>query len=509
MSVRGKRRPKPGRRRRAGARTAAVATLACALGVLAILTTVVWTQAQTSTAGTLRFEHELHVPPLLEPRDDGAGRLAFELRARVGSSELRSGSRSETWGFNGAQLGPTLRARRGDRITVRVANDLPVATTVHWHGMHLPARADGGPHGSIEPGRSRTVRWRVDQPAATLWYHPHPHGATEEHVYRGLAGMFILDDAAAGRLDLPDAYGVDDFPVIVQDKRLDGRGRLSFDEDLISPLGRLGDTVLVNGTPDPHLRVTTTAVRLRLLNASTARSYAFGFADGRPLSLVATDGGLLPAALRRRRVQLSPGERAEVVVHVGPGERLVLRSFPPDLGDLGTFDARFSGAHDTLDILQLRAADRLRASPPPARTLVARRVPEDPERVRRFDLSGVSINGRRLHMGRIDEVVEVGTTELWELRNRTGTPHSFHVHGPRFWIDSIDGRPPPPDLRGPKDTVLVAPRTTVRIVTRFDDYVDPTTPYMFHCHLLRHEDRGMMGQLAVVADEGRRTSPRG
>lgn len=176
---------------------------------------------------------------------------------------------------------------------MRVRNALPEPTTLHWHGMHLPARADGGPHQTIAPGRKWEPSWTIDQPAASLWYHPHGLGSTEDHVYRGLAGMWIVDDPISRSLPLPQTYGVDNIPLILQDKRLDDAGRLDFGQGWISPIGRLGDDMLINGTYDPHLRVAHRRVRFRLLNASTARIYNIGFADARPFALVATDGGLL------------------------------------------------------------------------------------------------------------------------------------------------------------------------------------------------------------------------
>jgi len=268
---------------------------------------------------------------------------------------------------------------------------------------------------------------------------------------------------------------------------------------VISPIGRLGDEVLVNGTHDPHLEVGDTRVRLRLLNASTARIYDIGFADGREFSLVGTDGGLLEAPERMDRVQLSVGERVEIVVAVEPGENVVLRSFEPDPGT-NAFEGRFAGADDSFDLLELRAARELDASPELPARLVARQGPEpgDAIGVRRFALGNRDIDGVRMDMARIDEVVEVGDTEVWEVENTSGTPHNFHVHDVRFRILEYAGEPPPPALSGLKDTVYVPPGETVRFATAFEDYTDPAVPYMFHCHLLEHEDRGMMGQFIVV-----------
>jgi blue copper oxidase len=470
--------------------------VAGALVVAAVVGALVFRNARTSTEGTIAFDQPLRIPPLLAPRTDGAGRKVFDLRLQAGRTELLPGKPTSTWGINGPHLGPTLRASRGDTVLMRVRNTLRETTTLHWHGMHLPAAADGGPHQMIAPGETWTPTWRIDQPAATLWYHPHLMGATEDHVYRGLAGMWILDDPAAAELELPDAYGVDDIPLIVQDKRLDDAGRLDFGRAAISPTGRLGDDVLVNGTSRPYVAVRHERVRLRLLNGSTARVYDVGFADDRRFELIATDGGFLERPARLTRIKLSPGERAEIVVDVRPGERVVLRSFPPDLGT-DFFNERFSGGDDTLDLLEIRVADQLVPAPPVPDRLTDLDAPEvsAASRVRRFELSGSSrINGARMDMGRIDATVARGATEIWEVSNPGNTPHSFHVHDVRFRIFD----PPTPALSGLKDTVYVRPGARLRLAIRFGRYEDAKQPYMFHCHLLEHEDSGMMGQFVVA-----------
>jgi blue copper oxidase len=413
--------------------------LLVAVAAVAVVVAIAFMTADTSNVGKLRFANALRIPPVLEARDG-----VLDLRLQRGTTELLPGRPAETWGANGAILGPTLRAARGDRVRVRVRNELPEATTLHWHGMHLPAVADGGPHQPIRPGETWWPTWRIEQPAASLWYHPHPHPRTADHVYRGIAGMFIVDDPAAARLALPREYGVDDVPVIVQDKRIDDDGSLDESSDPFNPVGRLGDEILVNGTRDPHLDVAHRRVRLRLLNASDARVYNIGFSDDRAYDLIATDGGLLAAPHRTRRVQLSPGERAEIVVAFETGERVVLRSFEPELGT-DFFTSRFSGGDDTLDLLQLRAAERLAPAPPVPRRLAAIRGPSeaDATRTRRFALSSSSsINDVSMAMERIDQTVAAGTTEIWDVRNATGTPHNFHVHGVSF-ASSARTVPPP------------------------------------------------------------------
>jgi FtsP/CotA-like multicopper oxidase with cupredoxin domain len=457
--------------------------------------------APVSTVGEVEFDQELAIPPLADSHVTGDGTRVFDLTAQEGTTQLLPGKPTTAWGFNSSYLGPTLRAERGEQVRVDVRNELDVSTTVHWHGMHLPARFDGGPHQPIEPGETWSPSWRVDQPASTLWYHPHPHGETEDHVNRGLAGMFILDDPDSEVAQrLPHEYGVDDIPLIVQDKSLDDDGEIQSD--------RLGEDVLLNGSYGPYLEVTTQKVRLRLLNASVKRVFAFGFSDDREFAMVGSDGGLLPAPVRLNRVRLSPGERAEIVVSMQPGEDVVLRSYRPDLG-ANFLVERFNGGEDEFDVLQLRSADRLRPSPAtPAHLAPAPDLDVEGAEVRSFEMSGRQINGRSMDMSRIDETIELGDTEVWKVTNSDGEYHNFHVHDVQFEVLSVAGREPPPELAGWKDTIYLAPGLTVRLAMQFTDYADPDTPYMYHCHLLQHEDNGMMGQFVVVEPgEQARTPP--
>ncbi|MFF7788555.1 multicopper oxidase domain-containing protein [Streptomyces sp. NPDC007991] len=468
-----------------------------------------WTGADVSTVGKGSFTNELVIPSLAEPtRVKANGTKVFDLDMRAGEREFRPGKPTRTWGFNGAYLGPTLRAERGDKVEVRVRNSLDEPSTVHWHGMHLPARMDGGPHQMVDPGGVWSPHWTIDQPAATLWYHPHPHGRTERHVQRGLAGMFLVDDKKSSSLPLPKRYGVDDLPVIVQDVKFDG-AQFDYQHGLMQSVGFLGDRTMVNGTLDPYREVRDELVRLRLLNASTARVYSFGFDDNRRYAQIATDGGLLERPVQTDRLQLSPGERAEIVVRVRPGERTTLRSFPQDYGD--AWNTRFGGGDDSFDILQLRAAATLRPSPALPKRLGALEVPDgsDATRARFFELKKSGINGRKMAMDRVDETITRGVTETWTVRNNNGMPHNFHVHDVQFRVLEVNGRTPPPQLRGRKDTVFLPNGTTMKLAMRFDGPADPNTPYMYHCHLLSHEDQGMMGQFVVVEEGAKPGQPAG
>jgi FtsP/CotA-like multicopper oxidase with cupredoxin domain len=474
-----------------------VLTGGCAVFVVAQIV-----RLDRSNVGRVELTHPLAVPPVLDGRDDGTGTKVYDLRFQSGHRELLPGTTTATLGLNGSYLGPTLRASQGDRVRVNVTNGMGEDTTLHWHGMHLPAAMDGGHHQPIVPGAVWSPSWTIDQPAATLWYHPHPYGETAAQVWRGAAGLFLLDDDESGRLGLPHDYGVDDVPVIVQDRAFDPDGTFG-GGGFLSGDGMVGDQILVNGTWGPVFEATTERVRLRVLNASNTRVYNLGFTDDRHYDVIASDSGLLAAPVRTDRIEVAPGERVEIVVDVRPCDDVVLRSFPTDLG-LGALENRSDGADDTMDVLRLHGAARLAPSAP----VPERLVPVEPAKIpagaptRSFRFAGTSINAKTYDPGRDDAVATVDTDEVWTV-SATGGLHVFHLHDVRFRVIDIDGSPPPPLVAGWKDTIRLVPDRRFRLLVRFEDYADPTVPYMFHCHILRHEDQGMMGQVVVVPPGGR------
>ncbi len=233
---------------------------------------------------------------------------------------------------------------------------------------------------------------------------------------------------------------------------------------------------------------------------AVARVYNVGFDDDQTFQLIGTDGGLLERPHATRRVQISPGEGAEIVVRLAPGERPVLRSYAPELG-LNRFESRVAGGDDSFDLLQVRAAPDLRPGrvPPDRLAEVAGPAETDAVTTRHVELDGSSrINGRKMDLARTDFEVVVGTADVWEVRNGADVIHNFHIHDVQFRVLAYGDRPPPPQLDGWKDTVFLPPGRTARLLVQFTDYADPTTPYMFHCHVLLHEDSGMMGQFVVV-----------
>lgn len=448
--------------------------------------------SESRSGGGAGFPNPLRIPPLLQPEAGADGVKQFTLTMQGGGrSKFLPGKTTATWGVNGAYLGPTLRASRGDRVRMRVTNRLGEASTLHWHGMRLPAKMDGGPHQMIKPDATWTPEWTVNQPATTGWYHPHLHERTAMHVYRGLAGMIILDDSKEP--DLPHEHGVNDIPLIIQDKTFASDGQ--FDEDRVDSgtWGSLGNTILVNGTLGAQFTVTTQAVRLRLLNASNARMYRVGFTDNRTFHVVGTDGGLLERPAEVERVKISPGERVQIVVRFTPGEEVILNS----LGE--TAREASDPEEDDFELMKFVAAQQLAsaAALPSALGGASATALAPGARVRTFKLSGSEINDRDMDMARIDEVVPAGAHEIWEINN-TSYAHNFHVHEVQFRILEMNGAPPPAYQQGPKDTVFMAKNAKARLAVSFGSYVDPGSPYMYHCHILRHEDKGMMGQFVVV-----------
>ena len=459
-----------------------------------------------SNIGELKFLNPLAIPALAES-NVANGVRNFDLTLQTGSANLFPEGESETWGVNGSFLGPTLRARRGETVAIDLHNELPEATTIHWHGMHLPAIMDGGPHQMVDVGTTWSPTWTVEQPASTLWYHPHPHGKTANHVYRGIAGLFLIDDDEEAALDLPRTYGVDDIPLIVQDKRVkdDGDFDLSagsiLDEFTGAPsFGIRGDHILVNGTFDPSFTISTPIVRFRVLNGSNTRFYNLGFTDDRPFGLLATENGLIGGDLPElTRLLLGPGERVEILVEFAANDEVILRSFEQDL-DVAGVNGRQIGSQDTFDLVRFKApGDLVTSQGLPGSVLPPRdAIATDGATVRAFKLEGhTSINGEEMDMNRIDVVIPSGAIEIWEVESNSN-PHTFHIHGATFHVLDVDGREPEAHLRGPKDTVLVSPDHSVRLAVQFVTHINPDVPFMYHCHLLKHEDNGMMGQFVIV-----------
>ena len=433
----------------------------------------------------------LLIPELLEPTYDGEGVAHYDLRVGKSRHDYRQTALTDTYAYNGMSvLGPTFRLRTQDSVVISVTNGLDEVTTTHWHGADVPAEDDGGPHSLIEPGTTWVADFDVIQPAATLWYHPHVHGSTAEHVYRGAAGLIIIEDDNPAVAALPATYGVDDIPVIIQDRDFTEEGQLDFAIDG-GDNGNLYSTLTVNGTVNPYVEVPEGLVRLRLLNGSQARIYQLSI-EGADMTKIASDGGYLAGPVVIEQLVLAPGDRAEIVVNVGMESAALVDS------ELGR-------------VLELRPNGGVSSTGPlPAQLATIERISESEITVdRTFHMSDArnfwefdpkwAINGVRMDMRRIDVTVQLGDTERWTLSGGDGQ-HVFHPHQTQFQLLAINGEPPPPEESGWEDSVLVNDEREVVIAARFDTYAAEDTPYMFHCHILDHEDLGMMGQFLVVGE---------
>ena len=431
-------------------------------------------------------ENDLIIPPVLEHEDDEG--IVYNIEAQEGSTEFFDGYQTETYGYNGSFLGPVIRVNRGETVKIRTSNKLSDETTFHWHGLELPGEADGGPHQNLKSGESKIIEFKVDQEASTLWFHPHPEGKTSEQVYKGLAGLIYIDDENSKSLGLPSDYGVNDIPLIIQDKKFDDHKQLNY-QKAKNEDGTIGDALLINGTLNPKLTVNNEKVRLRILNGSNARNYTFKLSTGNSFVQIATDGGFLNKPVTLNEITLTPSERAEIIV------------------DFSGYDSASDVAlinEDETILLPFAINNQL---------IVSRNIPEslndfavtDEERnlpiSKKLELFGmgnmVTINGKQFDMERIDFTQKQGVTEIWEIYNKPdmmgGMIHPFHIHGTQFKIISVDGIEPPENEHGWKDTVAIQPGEKIKLAVKFKN----KGIYMFHCHVLEHEDNGMMGQVKV------------
>ncbi len=441
------------------------------------------------------------IPPLLEQD-------TMHLTVAPHTHQFYPGVNTPTFGVNGPFLGPTLVLHKGDTARLEVANQLTEETTMHWHGMHVPGEMDGGPHSIIAPGGTWLAEFPVKNPAGTYWYHPHPHMMTARQVNLGIAGMILVRDSDEAQLDLPRTYGIDDFPVVIQDRKFIPNGEM-----VLYPLG---DSVLVNGTPNAYLEAPAQVVRLRLLNGASARIFRLGFADGRNFPVIAGDGGLLPAPATTGRLMLGNGERAEILLDLNgmEGDTLVLMSYGNELDDPMPGSSNIlleSSALNGIAFPVLRIMVAAPTSDPVATipaSLVTIPAPSETTsvRTRTKTITGTGmvamgqfrINGQLMDMDVVNDTMIVGTNEVWHFVNNSNLAHPMHLHGVSFFVLERNGMPPPPWEQGPKDVVLVDAGEDVKLIVHFGELAGFDFPFMYHCHNLMHEDHMMMLQFSVI-----------
>lgn len=455
--------------------------------------TVGWLTSAGSPGGGFRpaaTGAPLRVPELLDSR---GGRLHVELTAAPGVA--LAGRDTEALGYNGTSPGPTLRVRPGDELSVRLTNRLEQPTNLHTHGLRVSPLGNGdNPFLRIEPGESFDYLFRIppDHPAGTFWYHPHRHGLVADQVSGGLAGALLVDRGA----DLPIER---DRVLLVTDTTMDAGGSVTEPGRMDRMMGREGELVLVNGQHRPTVSAATgTAQRWRVVNGCASRMLPLRLI-GHHLDLVALDGTFLPAPTGRERVMLAPGNRADVVVRPQRAGRFELMAEASNRGGMGGMDG---GTDSEPVLLATLVVDGTEVPVAPLPAELPAEEPDTAGEVARREVTftmgmgfgGMSfgIDGRAFDPERTDQSVRFGTTEEWTVVNSTPMAHPFHLHvWPFVVLATSDGAP----LSGtPQDVVLVPPQGWVRLRIPFTTHPGRS---VFHCHILDHEDAGMMATVHV------------
>lgn len=493
----------------------------------------------SSGLGPILNHLEANQNPKAMPERQFRPDLDISLTARPGEVSIFSGAPTRVWRYQArvnqgddkrvidiprSYLGPIIKVYRGEKIRIRFKNSIPEESIVHFHGLHVPAVMDGHPRYVVPQGQSYLYEFEVKNRAGTYWYHPHPHGRTGPQVYRGLAGLFLVSDEEEQAAGLPDAEN--DIPLVLQDRMFLPDNQLMYTSGhrMEHMTGFLGDWIMVNGRHDFTLPVSTCAYRLRLLNGSNSRIYKLAWSDGRPLTIIGTDGGLLPRPVQRQYAFLSPGERLEIWADFSAsqvGFETAILSLPFDFGGVG-------GGRRGRGMMMGGGMDHNRTLPNGAGFSIfnmqvtqhvtkQQTLPEELSKIgpiqqdealnfhnpKKFYLTmrhmQWSINGRVFGMEEVadDEIVQLGSKEIWEFINSgsgmmhgMNMPHPIHLHGKQFRVIERSGVMHEGYVdEGWKDTVLLMPGERIRILVDFDDYPGL---FLYHCHNLEHEDMGMM-----------------
>ena len=429
----------------------------------------------------------------------------FEAVIEAGTSthEFVPGLASQILAYKGAGAGVVIEATEGDRVKITFRNRVPdQPSTIHWHGLEIPADQDGGPMNPVASGADYTYEFTIPEGSAgSYWYHPHPHGLTSEQVYRGLAAPFIVHSKSD-----PLSPQLGDTTLFITTVSLNSDSTIAENADVDLMNGREGDHVLVNGTKQPILALQPgSSRRFRLYNATSGRYLRLAL-EGHTMTLVGTDGGLIPAPIRGlKELVLAPAERAEIIVdfksNVG---RFNLMSRAYERGWMGD-NKPVAKALPLMTFELAGVVVKPITLPEKLRDIEALGESTASKRLEFSENMGMAngamtmnflIDGKSFDMNRIDLKARVGEVELWEIYNGSDMDHPLHIHGTQFQIVEREkkGKKTPVQFLAWKDTVNITSKETVRIKLRY------STPglRMYHCHILEHEDNGMMGTLDVV-----------
>lgn len=474
---------------------------------------------RTSQIAAIPFRVPLPIPPILQPTRTDNTTDYYEITQKEGQVEILPGLPTPIWGYNGIFPGPTIAVRSGRQVVVRHRNELPVPVVVHLHGGKTPPESDGYPTDLILPADSnhaatahtghttvggigqgfKDYTYPNEQPSATLWYHDHRDMFTGAQVYKGLVGFYLIHDAIEDELPLPK--GDKDIPLMITDHIFNEDG--SFFYPSLDPTlheegledgyheGVQGDTILVNGAPFPFLEVSNTRYRFRILNASNRRIYKLALepSEGAAFIQIGSDAGLLSAPVSQTELIIAPAERFDVVIDFSRyaiGTQVVLKNLDGE-GQVSQV-MRF-------DVVRVQPDDS--TIPDQLSPNVESLDPSQAEVTRRVILTRAGkrfrINGKEFDSDRVEIRPRLNSTEIWEVF--ADIPHPFHLHLANFQVLSRNNQNPASTDVGWKDTVRVGPREMVRIIARFTPY---RGKYIYHCHMLEHEDLGMMDNFEVI-----------
>jgi len=442
--------------------------------------------APTEAITTTAFSRPLIIPRVLTGSN-------ITLTAAATDVQILPGAKTRMWTYNGSFPGPTIRRPAGQTTTVTLVNKLPGTAgelTLHNHGNHSSSENDGQPDEFLAAPGGGAVTYTYtgteaggNERGALQWYHDHRMDVTGRNVWMGLAGMYIIDDPADPRT-LPK--GEFDVPLLIADRTFTPTNQLAY---RFNAVGVTGNRILMNGVPQPYFKVGDRRYRLRILNASNSRSYDLALSSGQSFLQIGTESGLLPAPVRRTRIRIAPAERVDVVIDFAKrlNQKIVLQNLAAT-GSLGQV-MQFRVTRDLTD--NSSVPTKLRPLPPlDAASSTTRTFEFGRERFG----GRWTINGQAFDPERIDAQPSLNVPETWTLTNKSGANHVVHIHGIDQQLVSRNGVAPA-RYELMKESWQLGIGETVVVKLKFTDNLGR---FVFHCHILEHEDSAMMAQLEVV-----------
>lgn len=434
----------------------------------------------------------LSIPPLIEVGRGRPVRLDFH----PAQTQFEAGKWADVWGANGQYLAPTVKVKSGDFVKLTYANSLPQVLSINIQGLLAPTAMIGSNHRQLKPNSSWSPIVNIQQAACTCWYHADTMLNSAPQLYRGIAGLWIIDDEASKQAKLPNKYGINDIPLILQDQLLDKNGKPVFSAN--APF--LAKRLFVNGKENPKVTLPRGWVRLRLVNASVSRHYALQLDNGKPLYVIATGIGMLAEPLEMSVVMLAPSERVELLVDLNEGERVALLT-GEKRSILHTVGQFFQDSHELVDnvVLEMQPEglpSALNMEPQlPEFDLSAFNLKIAQERKFELRVQDALINRQRFDPKRIDAEVKLGSVERWYIL-ATETI-GFTLQGAKFVLETRNRKPQPHKQLAWRDTVRIEKDEEVTLLVKFEKMAEAHLPFTFGASDFSLRDKGLMGQFIV------------